>query len=254
MPVNSLMSAPATKPLFFAEITTTPRGARRSSVATSPSSSVSTLPDSTFAEVPGLSRVSQAMPSASISSFQDGLALSFMVSAPGAATASGRRDGAYRSPGAHAEIAHQRAVIGEAHVRHAKITHLDPLGHQDEVQLDARHPRREGRQPGGIGAAQAGRAHEQVDLVRAPEGVEVARHDHRLGRLYDQIVQRAQLVLPVPELERQVHQEYAHIRQLEFDNQPLDAGVEVMEALAVHIGRRQEGVALLAYDRHEVID
>ena len=78
MPVNSLISAPATKPLFLAEITTTPRGRSFSSVASRPSSSLSTPPESTLAELPGLSIVSQAILSESRSSFQDPLTVSFM--------------------------------------------------------------------------------------------------------------------------------------------------------------------------------
>src|SRR5256885_8460976 len=56
------------------------------------------------------------------------------------------------------------------------------FAHQDEVELDARHARRKGGQARGIGAAQARGAHEQVDLVRAPEGIEVTGHDHGLRR------------------------------------------------------------------------
>src|SRR6266404_6714675 len=246
MPVNSLISAPATKPLFLAEITTTPRGRSFSSAASRPSSSLSTLPESTLAELPGLSMVSQAIASESRSSFQDPVAVSFMMS--------GRRNRARRGAGVDLEIAYQRAMIREAHVRHTEVRDLDAFTHQDEVELDARHARWKGGESCGIGAAQTRRAHEKVDLVRAPEGVEVTRHDHRLRRLHDQIVQRAQLVLPLPVLEGQMHEEHAHVRQLQLDDQPLDPGIEVVEALPVHVGSGQEGVALLAHDGHELID
>src|ERR1700732_2231252 len=188
MPVNSLISAPATKPLLLPEITTTARGRSFSSAASRASSSVSTPPESTLAELPALSIVSQAIPSESRSSFQDPLAVSFMMS--------GRRDRTRRGAGADLEIAHQRAMIREAHVRHTEIGDLDAFAHQDEVELDARHARREGGESRPIGTAQTRRAHEKVDLVRAPEGVEVTRHDHRLRRLHDQIVQPAQLGFP----------------------------------------------------------
>ncbi len=71
IPVNSLMSAPAMKPLFFAEITITPRGGSLRKDGNRASSSVSTSLERTFADVPGLSIVSQTMPSASRSVFQD---------------------------------------------------------------------------------------------------------------------------------------------------------------------------------------
>src|SRR5256885_5959444 len=53
---------------------------------------------------------------------------------------------------------------------------------RSEVELDARRACRKGRQARGIGAAQSRGAHEEVDLVRAPEGIEVARDDHGLRR------------------------------------------------------------------------
>ncbi len=89
--------------------------------------------------------------------------------------------------------------------------------------------------------------------MRAPEGIEISGHDHRFVRLHDQIVQRAQLVLPMPELQRQVHEEDADILQLQLDDQALDAGVKIMEALTVHMRSRQKGVALLAHDGHQVV-
>ena len=152
------------------------------------------------------------------------------------------------------KVTHERTVVREAHVGHAKIRHLDSLAHQDEIELDARHARREGGQALGIGAAQPGGAHEKVDLVRAPEGIEVARHDHRLLRLHDEIMQRAQLVLALAKLQRQMHEEHAHILEFELDDEALDAGIEVMEALAAHVWRGQKRVRLLAHDRHELIE
>src|SRR6516165_8665097 len=255
------MSAPAANPLFFAEISTAPRGGSCSSAPSSSSSSASTPAESTLADVPGLSRVSQAIPSASRSSFQALELASFMWASHRSGRGGGRgvRGGglgirAYGGAGVHAEIAHQRPMVREAHIRDAKVGHLDTLAHQDEVELDTRHTRGEGGEARSVGTAQASGAHEQINLVRTPEGVEVPRHDHRLGRLQNQVVERAQLVLALAELQRQVHQEHAHIRELQLDDQPLDAGVKVMETLAVHVRGRQEGVALLAHDRHELVD
>src|SRR5882672_77791 len=71
MPVNSLISAPAMKPLFLPEITITARGGSCVSGASTSSSSRSTRLERTLAEVPGLSIVSQTTESASRSTFQD---------------------------------------------------------------------------------------------------------------------------------------------------------------------------------------
>src|SRR6185437_13471517 len=90
--------------------------------------------------------------------------------------------------------------------------------------------------------------------MRAPERVEVAGHDDGLLRLDDQIVERAQLVLAVAELQRQVHQEHADVLELELDDEPLDPGIEVVEALPVHVRRGEKGIALLAHDGHQMID
>src|SRR5215472_17474114 len=141
MPVNSRMSAPATKPLFLADSTTSARGSCCSSAASRPSISSSTAPESTLAEVPGLSSLSQATPSASRSRVQL-LALSLlMVDALGGRDRSLLRTGA--AAGVDLEVAHQRPMIREAHVGHAKAADLDAFAHQDEIELDARHARRE---------------------------------------------------------------------------------------------------------------
>src|SRR5665213_529847 len=50
-----------------------------------------------------------------------------------------------------------------------------------------------------------------------------------------------------------MHQEYADVLELKFDDGAMDAGIEVVEALARHMRRRQKSVRLLAYDWHELI-
>ena len=67
-------------------------------------------------------------------------------------------------------------------------------------------------------------------------------------------MQRAQLVLAMAELQGQMHQEHAHIFKLKLDDEPLDAGVKIMEALAAHVRRGQEGIRLFAHDRHELVE
>ena len=93
----------------------------------------------------------------------------------------------------------------------------------------------------------------RVDLVVPPVGVEVAGDDHGLARLAHQVVEVAQLVLPVAKFERQMHQEDRDVIELELDDEPLDAGIEVMESLAAHPRRRKKGIRLLADDGHQLI-
>src|SRR5665213_804737 len=237
------MSAPAMKPEGLPERMITARGGERASDCSSASSSRMTCCERVLAEVSGLSRVSHAMPWLSRSIFQAEVLI--IYNSCGAVTALRARQ--------YVEITHQWAMVGEPHIRHPKIRELDIRTEQDEVQLHARHARREGRQLLGVGTAQPGGVHEEVDLVVAPEGVEVPRHDHRFVGLHDQLMQEAQLVLTMAVLERQVHQEYAHFIQLQLDDQTLDAGIEVMEPLPRHMRRRQKGVGLLADNGHELV-
>ncbi len=60
---------------------------------------------------------------------------------------------------------------------------------------------------------------------------------------------RAQLVLTMAELQRQMHEEDADIVEFELDDQSLDAGVEVVKTLAGHARRGQQRIGLLAHDR-----
>ncbi|CAA2962656.1 Hypothetical predicted protein, partial [Olea europaea subsp. europaea] len=145
-------------------------------------------------------------------------------------------------------------MIGEAHIGHAEVGDFNAFAHQDEVQLNTRGPRRERGQARGVGAAQPGCPHEQIDLVRSPERVEVTGNNDRLWRLHNQIVQGAKLILAVAEFQGQVHQEHTHVIELELNDQALDAGIEVVEAFAVHMRSGQECVGLLAHNGYEVVD
>jgi hypothetical protein len=60
--------------------------------------------------------------------------------------------------------------------------------------------------------------------------------------------------VPVAELERQVDEEYAQVVELEFDDQSLDSGVEVMKPLALDAGCGEECVRLLVDDGHQRIE
>ena len=72
-----------------------------------------------------------------------------------------------------------------------------------------------------------------------------------LLRLAHQVVEVAQLVLAVAELQRQMHQENRDVVELELDDQAFDAGIEVVKTLAAHPRRGQKGVRLLAHDGHQ---
>src|SRR5688572_10977616 len=246
-PTNSLTSAPAMKPLDFAERMTRPFGGDAASSFTCLPSSITVSLESTLVDVPGLSKVSQAMPSASTS--RDQAVVAGWVMTGKLSYSRLRRHGA-----ANGEVAEDGPMVRPAHVRHLEVRDLDLLADEHEVELQARDARRERGQVPFVGAAQSGGAHEEIDLVRAPEGVEVPGDDHRFVRLDEESVQEPHLFLALAILERQVHEEDAHIVEFELDDEALDAGVEVVEPFALDARCGEEGVALLAHDGHEVVD
>ena len=67
-------------------------------------------------------------------------------------------------------------------------------------------------------------------------------------------MQVTKLVLAVAEFQRQVDQEHRELLELELDDQALDAGVEIVKALAVYARRGEKRIALLAHDRHQLVD
>src|SRR5687768_4641180 len=114
------------------------------------------------------------------------------------------------------------------------MCHGDAVAVEHEVELLARRSARIGGQTTCVGAPELCGLHEQVDLVVAPERVEVARDDHRLAGGNDEVVQIVKLTLTMAILERQVHEEHSAVLELELDDQALDAFFEVVEPLTVH--------------------
>src|SRR5215475_11716853 len=103
---------------------------------------------------------------------------------------------------------------------------------QDEIQFLARAAAWIRIKAFGVRAAQARGLGEQIELMIAPVGIEIAGDDDGFGRLAHQIVEIAKLILPVPELQRQMHQKNRDVVELQLDDEPFDARVEVMKALA----------------------
>src|SRR5262245_24402117 len=106
--MNSLTSAPAMKPEALAERITTPRGGFCRNAARCVSSSSRESRDSALVEVPGRSKLSQAMLSPSVCSAQEGVAVEFIGSLLG--------DRGLRRITPHVEVAKDGTVIGEPDV------------------------------------------------------------------------------------------------------------------------------------------
>ena len=92
-------------------------------------------------------------------------------------------------------------MVGKLHGRDLKPIHFDLGTVQYEIEFFARAVAGIRRQAAGIGIAQARGLHEQIELVVAPVGIEIAGDDDRFGGLAHQIVQIPQLVLSVPKLQ-----------------------------------------------------
>ena len=76
-------------------------------------------------------------------------------------------------------------MVGELHIRNFEAIHFDLVAVQNEIKLFAGAAARVGRQAVQIGAGQSRRLREQVELVVAPVGVEVAGDDDGLMSLAD---------------------------------------------------------------------
>jgi len=88
-------------------------------------------------------------------------------------------------------------VIGERDRRDVECLRHDALAVEDEVELLARPAARVRRQAGDICALEPRGLHEEVDLVLAPERIEVSGDDHGLRLAPHELVQVAKLVVPV---------------------------------------------------------
>lgn len=51
-----------------------------------------------------------------------------------------------------------------------------------------------------------------------------------------------------------MHQEQRTLIELEFDDEPLDSFLKVMESLAVHSGRSKDGITLFSHYREQSVD
>src|SRR5882724_8530390 len=119
-------------------------------------------------------------------------------------------------------------MIGELNVGYTTLFRSDLRTVQDEIQLFARAAARVGRQAVEIGATQSGRLGEQIELVIAPVSIEIACHDDGLAGFTQQIIEIPELILAMPKFQGQMHQKNRDIVEFQFDDQVLDAGVEVM--------------------------
>ena len=110
----------------------------------------------------------------------------------------------------YVEIAHQRQVVGVLDIRNLEILNRDSVLVQNEIEFLAGRASGVRRQALDIGAGQARRAHEQVDLVLSPECIEITGDDDRFLGYLDQIE-----VTRVPEFEdkflKYMHSTHAEI-------------------------------------------
>src|SRR5690606_31826087 len=135
------------------------------------------------------------------------------------------------------EIADQGQVVGVVDARYRKVSDVDALPIKHEIEFLAWGAARIRRQPPGIRAPQPQRFHEQINFVLPPKGVEVARDDDGLFRLDHEVVQRMQLHMSMPILQREMHEKNGAMLEFELDDEALDAFLEVVESLSMDVWR-----------------
>ncbi len=107
-----------------------------------------------------------------------------------------------------------------------------------------------GRQTLLIRILQPRRRQKQVDLLLAPQHVEITRHDIRLLRLFHQVVQRPELMMPHPRPQRQVNQVDHGVLQFQLENQALHTVLKEVEGRIANTVTGQKRISLLAHHRH----
>lgn len=146
------------------------------------------------------------------------------------------------------EIEHQREVVGELDVRQPEPVHLDFGAVQDKVEVPARIVAGIRRLHLPVGVLQTAGRHEQLDLVLAHEGVEVARQNVGAPGLLHQAVEVENLLLPRLVAEREVDEKKSDLFELQLDHQLFHAALEVVKLFLLDGVLGKEGVALLVVD------
>ncbi len=100
-----------------------------------------------------------------------------------------------------------------------------------------------------IGILQATRGHQQLDLLLAHEGVEVAGKNVGAARFFDEVVEVKNLLLPRLVAKCQMDEEDCDLFKLQFDNEFFHAALKVVELFAADGVLRQKRIALLVIER-----
>jgi len=111
----------------------------------------------------------------------------------------------------------------------AETTHLYLRAVQDEIQLAPGRNAWKGGQTVHIGVLEIRGLQEQLKFIVPPKYIEITRDNQGFIYRFEKMQQVAQLVLTVPEFERQMHQKDNESIELEFDDQFLDARFEKMK-------------------------
>ena len=80
-------------------------------------------------------------------------------------------------------------MVGQRNTRDLEARYVDAVLVEHEIELLAWSSTRVGRCVFNTGGCQSRRFNKQVDLVLAPEGIEISCDDNGLFRRFDQIVE-----------------------------------------------------------------
>jgi hypothetical protein len=120
-------------------------------------------------------------------------------------------------------------MIGQSHLRYAKIGDLDVRTMKNIVQLSPRRPTGVRGFPFTVGASQTCGGEKQLQFPITPQNIEIAGNHYRFFYILDHLMKFLELVMTVAEFQREVYQENVKILQLQLDYQTFNACTEVMK-------------------------
>ena len=96
---------------------------------------------------------------------------------------------------------------------------------------------------------QAGCRLEKFQFSASAKGVEVSRHNHRFGAVFDQTVQMFQLLLSMPVFQGKVDDKDNNLRKFNFNNQSFKSLIEVMKVMGCYCFPGEQGIGLFIQNR-----